>query len=186
MRGPVIAVGFILLFGLVNPAARSDDTFRKHAVVCQEGNAADAGREILRQGGNAIDGAIATAFALAVTHPAAGNLGGGGFIVAYLADRKEVVTVDFRERAPKASTETMYLGPNGLPTPGHREGPRAAGVPGTVRGLGLAHAKWGRSRWADLVKPAVKLARDGFPVTETLASSLNGQLFGRQIGRAHV
>ena len=84
-------------------AARADDTFSKHVVVSQEGHASDVGRDILRRGGNAIDAAIATAFALAVTLPEAGNLGGGGFIVAYLADRREVVTIDFREMAPKAS-----------------------------------------------------------------------------------
>ncbi len=179
MRRPSIAVGFVLAFLVLPSTTRADDKFRTHVVVCQEGNASDAGREVLRKGGNAVDSAIATAFALAVTHPAAGNIGGGGFIVAYLADRKEVVTVDFREMAPKASTETMYQGPNGLPKPGHREGPKAAGVPGTVRGLGLAHAKWGKAKWVDLVKPASKLARDGFPVSQTLAASLNAQIFSR-------
>ena len=162
------------------PAISADETFRQHVVVCQEGNAAEAGREVMRKGGNAIDSAVATAFALAVTHPAAGNIGGGGFIVAYLADSKEVVTVDFREVAPKASTETMYLGPDGLPRRGHRAAAQAAGVPGTVAGLGLAHQKWGKAPWADLVRPAARLARDGFPVSRTLASSLNGQLFPRQ------
>ena len=76
---------------------------RKHVVVAQEGHAADVGRDVLRRGGNAIDASIATAFALAVTLPEAGNLGGGGFIVAYLADRHEVVTVDFREMAPASA-----------------------------------------------------------------------------------
>jgi gamma-glutamyltranspeptidase / glutathione hydrolase len=180
MRGPGIAVGFVLVFVLVGSSPGAEETFRSHAVVCQEGNAAEAGREVLKRGGNAIDAAVATAFALAVTHPAAGNIGGGGFIVARLAGSNEVVTVDFREMAPKASTETMYLGANGLPKPGHRAGPKAAGVPGTVRGLGLAHAKWGKAAWADLVKPAAKLAREGFPVTQSLATSLNGQIFGRE------
>src|SRR5271170_5562066 len=116
-----------------------EETFRKHVVVAQEGNAADAGREVLRRGGNAVDAAIATAFALAVTLPEAGNLGGGGFIVAYLAERREVVTVDFREMAPGRAGERMYLGPDGRLRPRHRAGAWAAGVPGTVRGLGLAH-----------------------------------------------
>jgi gamma-glutamyltranspeptidase/glutathione hydrolase len=177
MRRLVIAVG--LAVSLVCSSLADEGIYRKHAVACQEANAAEAGREALRRGGNAIDSAVATAFALAVTHPAAGNIGGGGFLVAFLAKSREVVTVDFREAAPAASTPTMYLGADGKPTPGHRAGARAGGVPGTVRGLGLAHAKWGKLPWAALVRPAAKLAREGFPITRTLAASLNGQLFPR-------
>ena len=175
-RSAVFAlVAWVVAFG---PRSMADDTtYRSHVVVCQQADAADAGRDAMRRGGNAVDAAVATAMALAVTHPAAGNLGGGGFIVAYLAESKEIVTVDFREAAPLASTERMYLGPDGKPVAGHRAGPRAAGVPGTVRGLALAHAKWGKLPWADLVKPAARLARDGFPITETLARSLNSQLY---------
>ncbi len=108
-------------------------------MVAQEGHAADVGRDVMRRGGNAIDAAVATAFALAVTLPEAGNLGGGGFIVAYLADRHEVVTVDFREMAPQSAGPRMYLDADGKLRPRHRAGAWAAGVPGTVRGLGLAH-----------------------------------------------
>ena len=86
---------------VVRRSGRDSESFTKHVVVAQEGHAADIGRDVLRAGGNAVDAAVATAFALAVTLPEAGNLGGGGFIVAYLADRKEVVTVDFREMAPR-------------------------------------------------------------------------------------
>lgn len=180
-RGGWFAVG-VLAAGLIGSSApaRSDDgSFSKHVVVSQELHASEAGRDVMRKGGNAVDAAVATAFALAVTHPAAGNLGGGGFIVAYLADRREVVTFDFREKAPAASDPRMYLGPDGKPVPHHRAGARAAGVPGTVRGLGLAHAKYGRLPWAELVKPAAELARRGFPVSGTLAHSLNQQLFER-------
>jgi gamma-glutamyltranspeptidase / glutathione hydrolase len=152
------------------------DEYRRHAVVSQQADASDAGRDVLRGGGNAVDAAVATAFALAVTHPAAGNIGGGGFIVAFKADTKEVLTFDFRETAPIASTPRMYLGPDGKPLPGHRTGSRAAGVPGTVRGLGLAHSRLGRARWADLVRPAIKLAREGFPLSAPLARGLNAQL----------
>ncbi len=181
MRATRFAIGFVLISSaLLWSPTFGGETFRSQVVVCQEGEAALAGRETLRRGGNAIDAAVATAFALAVTHPAAGNIGGGGFIVAYLADTREAVTVDFREMAPKASTETMYLGSDGLPKAGHRKGPMAAGIPGTVRGLGLAHARWGKSSWADLVRPASKLAREGFKVSQTLATSLNSQLFSRQ------
>ena len=164
------------VFWAAVPAARAGDTFARHVVVAQEGHAADVGRDVLRAGGNAIDAAIATAFALAVTVPEAGNLGGGGFIVAYLADRREVVTVDFREIAPRSASPRMYLDSDGKPRPRHRAGAWAAGVPGTVRGLGLAHARWGKRAWADLVRPAARLAREGFPISADLAGSLNSQL----------
>ena len=160
--------------------ARADsDTFAKHVVVAGEGHAASAGREILAHGGNAIDAAVATAFALAVTLPEAGNLGGGGFIVAYLKDRREVVTVDFREMAPRSATATMYLGADGKTRPRYRTGAWSAGVPGTVRGLGLAHERFGRRPWAELVRPAVGLAREGFAISAELARSLNRQLAAR-------
>lgn len=168
----VVAVVVVLL-----ASAARGEVFERHGVVSQEAHASDVGREVLRRGGNAVDAAVATAFALAVTHPAAGNLGGGGFLVAFLANRGRVVTVDFRETAPAASSERMYLGPDGRLLPRHRAGPRAAGVPGTVRGLGLAHREWGKLPWAELVLPAARLAREGFPVSDTLARSLNAQLF---------
>src|SRR5262249_50254298 len=160
----------------VAPLARADDAFSKHVVVSQEGHASDVGRDVLRRGGYAVDAAIATAFALAVTLPEAGNLGGGGFIVAYLADRREVVTVDFREIAPRSSEPGMYLETDTRLKDGHRSGAWAAGVPGTVRGLGLAHAHFGKTKWSDLVLPAVRLAREGFAISSDLAGSLNRQL----------
>jgi gamma-glutamyltranspeptidase/glutathione hydrolase len=155
----------------------SAEEFRSHVVVSQEGNASDAGREVLRQGGNAIDAAVATAFALAVTHPAAGNIGGGGFIVAFVAETQEVVTFDFRERAPLASTERTYLSGEGKLLPRYRAGLWAGGVPGSVRGLAMAHEQLGRLGWAELVRPAARLAGEGFAVSDTLARSLNSQLF---------
>src|SRR3954449_9590324 len=120
MRKLGIAV-VIVLAGL-GPLARADETFRSRVVVCQQGDAALAGREVMRRGGNAVDAAVATAFALAVTHPAAGNIGGGGFIVAYLAERREVITIDFREAAPRRADERMYLGPDDELLPHHRAG----------------------------------------------------------------
>ena len=171
----------ILIAGVIGvvwiPVAQAGEpTFTKHAVVAQEAHAADVGWNVLRAGGNAIDAAVATAFALAVTVPEAGNLGGGGFLVAYLADRREVVTVDFRETAPRSASPRMYLDSDDKPRPRHRAGAWAAGVPGTVRGLGLAHARWGKLAWADLVQPAARLAREGFPISADLAGSLNSQL----------
>jgi gamma-glutamyltranspeptidase/glutathione hydrolase len=169
-----LTVAVVVTWGLVN--SHAGETFTRHVAVAQEAHAADVGREILRKGGNAIDAAISTAFALAVTLPEAGNLGGGGFIVAYLADRKEVVTVDFREMAPGLASPRMYLDSQGRLRPRHRAGAWAAGVPGTVRGLGLAHSRWGKTPWAELVLPAVRLAREGFPVSDELAGALNFQL----------
>ena len=113
-----------------------------------------------------------------MTLPEAGNLGGGGFIVAYLADRSEVVTVDFREIAPRTATPTMYLGADGKPRPRYRAGAWAAGVPGTVRGLGLAHARFGKTAWAELVRPAARLAREAFRSRPSWPRSLNRQLSG--------
>jgi len=172
----IAAIGLRLA---VPPVRAESETHSKHVVVAQEGHAADIGREVLRRGGNAIDAAIATAFALAVTVPEAGNLGGGGFIVAYLAGRREVVTVDFRERAPLSAGRAMYLGADGKLRPRYRAGAWAAAVPGTVRGLGLAHARFGKTPWADLVLPAARLARAGFPISADLAVSLNRQLAPR-------
>jgi gamma-glutamyltranspeptidase / glutathione hydrolase len=167
----------LALISYVPLAPANAQIFDKHVVVAQEGHAADVGRETLRAGGNAIDAAVSTAFALAVTHPAAGNIGGGGFIVAFLADRGQVVSIDFREAAPAAATERMYLDAEGRLLPRHRAGRRAAGVPGTVRGLGLAQRSYGKLRWAELVQPAARLAREGFVISATLARSLNAQLF---------
>jgi gamma-glutamyltranspeptidase/glutathione hydrolase len=172
-----LTVACVLAVGICGEAARAGPLgFSRHVVVSQERRASECGREILRRGGNAIDAAIATAFALAVTLPEAGNLGGGGFLVAYLADRREVVTIDFREAAPLAAEPRMYIGADGKPKPRYRAGAWAAAVPGTVRGLGLAHARFGARPWAELVRPAARLARAGFPVSEDLAGSLNRQL----------
>jgi gamma-glutamyltranspeptidase/glutathione hydrolase len=174
------AVAPILLI-LIVPAARAD-VFERHVVVAQEANAAEAGRAMLRKGGNAIDAAVATAFALAVTHPAAGNLGGGGFLVAHLAEGSEIVTIDFREAAPLKADERMYLDEDGRLRPKHRAGPRAAGVPGTVAGLALAHQNFGKRPWAECIAPAARLAGEGFAVSGPLARSLNAQLFSEAAG----
>lgn len=169
----------VAVVGLLSPGGVCGQSFSRHVVVSQEGNASEIGRDTLRKGGNAVDAAVATAFALAVTHPAAGNIGGGGFLVAFVPERGEVLTFDFREAAPAASHERMYLNSNDTLLPHHRAGARAAGVPGTVRGLGLAHQKLGKRAWSELVRPAAQLARTGFEVSPTLARSLNAQLFDR-------
>lgn len=142
------------------------------AVVSVDGHATSVGIEVMRAGGNAIDAAIAVGMALAVTHPQAGNLGGGGFMVVYLAEEGRYTTLDFREKAPAAATRTMYLGEDGKPVRGlNYVGWKAVGVPGTVAGFGTAHERWGSLPWSRLVEPAVRLAEDGFFVSPYLAAS---------------
>lgn len=125
----------------------------------------------MKSGGNAVDAAVAVAFAMAVTLPSAGNLGGGGFLLARFQDGGTAF-VDFRERAPEKATRYMYLDASGNPTRDSITGWRAAGVPGTVRGLELAHRKWGRKGWAELMAPAIQLAAKGFPVSYPMSQSL--------------
>lgn len=144
---------------------------RRAMVVTREAHATAAGVEALRAGGNAVDAAVAVGMALAVTHPAAGNLGGGGFMLVRFADGRTTF-LDFRERAPERASRDMYLDPEGNPTRDSVVGYRAAGVPGTVAGLEFAHRKYGRRPWAQLVTPAVRLAEEGFPVSKGLAASL--------------
>jgi len=142
-------------------------------VVAQEPLAADAGLTVLKSGGNAIDAAIAVGFALAVTHPVAGNIGGGGFMLIRLADGRTAF-LDFRECAPKKATRDMYIGSDGNPTRESIVGWRSSGVPGTIAGFETARQKYGSKRWANLVAPAIKLAREGFLVSDDFAASLRG------------
>lgn len=127
----------------------------------------DVGVEILKRGGNAVDSAVATAIALAVTYPAAGNIGGGGFMVVFPGGNAEPVVIDYRETAPAAAGKTMFSKNDSW------YGYKVIGVPGTVRGLGLAHQRFGKLPWKDVVLPAVKLAEEGFAIDGSLASSLN-------------
>ena len=144
-------------------------------VVAQEQRAARIGVEILDRGGNAVDAAVATAFALAVTYPRAGNIGGGGFMLIHLAKENRDTAIDYRETAPAAATTTMFLDAQGRPDPvKSRDSALAIGVPGTVAGLALAHRKYGSGKLslADLLAPAIELAQNGFPVEDDLADSL--------------
>ena len=146
-------------------------TGRQGAVASAEANASDVGVAILKRGGNAVDAAVAVAFALGVTHPTAGNIGGGGFMVIRLPDGTSTA-VDYREMAPGAATRDMYLDAAGAPTPDSRLGPRAAGIPGVVRGLEYAHRKFGKLPWRELVQPAIALARDGVVLDAFHASEM--------------
>lgn len=138
---------------------------RKAMVVAEEDLATEVGVSVLRTGGNAVDAAVAVGFALAVTHPYAGNLGGGGFMLIRMADGRSTF-IDFREKAPSAATHDMYLNAAGGPTTDSVVGWRSVGVPGTVRGLELANKKYGRKTWTEDLKYAVALAGRGFPVSK--------------------
>src|SRR3954447_7619833 len=146
-------------------------------VVCTSAPACDAGAAVLAKGGSAVDAAVATAFALAVTHPSAGNIGGGGVMVVRAAGGA-VTTFDYREKAPAKSTRKMYMRDGKVDISLTNEGYLAPGVPGTVRGLALAHKRFGRLPWKDVVMPAVQLAEEGFVLSPALARSLNSQLGG--------
>jgi gamma-glutamyltranspeptidase/glutathione hydrolase len=153
-------------------------------VVAQEKLAAQVGADILRQGGNAVDAAVATGFALAVTYPRAGNIGGGGFMVIHSIERNEDVAIDYRETAPAATTRDIFLGPDGKPdTDKSRNSALGIGVPGTVAGLALALEKYGSGKFtlAQILKPAIELARDGFVVTDDMADTLSDMY--RRMGR---
>src|SRR5438093_3962704 len=152
-------------------SARQPVRAKRAMVVTVETHATDIGIEVMKSGGNAVDAAVAVGFALAVTHPSAGNIGGGGFMLVRFSDGRTTF-IDFRERAPASASRDMYLDANGNATEDSITGYRASGVPGTVRGLEFAHRKYGRKAWADLVAPATALAAKGFPVSFGLAEAL--------------
>jgi gamma-glutamyltranspeptidase/glutathione hydrolase len=155
------------------PLAARQPVHARHAmVVARETHATDVGESVLEAGGNAIDAAVAIAFTLAVTHPSAGNIGGGGFMLIRFADGHSTF-IDFRERAPNAATHDMYIdAATSMPGKDSVDGYRASGIPGTVLGMEYAHTKYGKRPWKELVDPAVRLARDGFPLSYGLSQTL--------------
>ena len=162
----LVAITPVLLIGSTQPVRA-----RQAMVVSQDDIASQVGAEIMRDGGNAIDAAVATAFALAVTYPTAGNIGGGGFLV-YRPTEGDPVAYDFRETAPGRSFPTMFMKSGEYDRVLHHDSHRAVGVPGTVAGLHLAWSEHGSLPWQRLVEPAVALARNGFTVSDALARSL--------------
>src|SRR5437762_1681212 len=141
---------------------------RHGVVVSASGAASIVGVEVLQRGGTSVDAAVATAFALAVTFPEAGNIGGGGFMLVRPAG-EEPVSFDYRETAPGAASKDMFA--NGKPSQY-----LLVGTPGTVRGLAAAHKRFGKLPWKDLVQPAVRLAKAGFELDKSAADSLNESL----------
>ena len=160
-------------------ATRQPVRARHGMVVAMESIAADVGVSALQKGGNAVDAAVAVGFALAVTHPFAGNIGGGGYMLIRMADGRATF-IDFRERAPGKSTRDMYLDAQGNLTRDSIEGWRSAGVPGSVRGFELANTKYGRRTWAENLAPAIELATKGYPVSYPLSEGLRDS---RSLGR---
>jgi gamma-glutamyltranspeptidase / glutathione hydrolase len=164
--------------GVYTPAAADtiDGVFAEHGmVVAQEKIAARIGADVLRRGGNAVDAAVATGFAMAVTYPRAGNIGGGGFMVIHSAERHEDVAIDYRETAPGATRPDIFLGADGKPDNAKsRDSALGIGVPGTVAGLALALEKYGSGQFtlAELLKPSIELARDGIALADDMADTL--------------
>jgi gamma-glutamyltranspeptidase/glutathione hydrolase len=173
--GPLAAQNSTLPDAAPAPGGRIAAVTARHGmVVAQEARAARIGMEILRQGGNAVDAAVATGFALAVTYPRAG-IGGGGYMLVHLASRNIDTAIDYRETAPAATTPGIFLDERGEADPRKsRDSALAIGVPGTVAGLSLAHAKYGSGKFtlAQLIAPAIPLARKGIPIEDDTADSL--------------
>jgi gamma-glutamyltranspeptidase / glutathione hydrolase len=158
---------------LIQAANAQDDHYKNGMVVCATPNASKVGLDVLKKGGNAVDAAVAVQFALEVTHPEAGNIGGGGFMV-YRPAKGISNTLDFREKAPAKASQHMYLDSAGNVVPGMSISThQASGVPGSVDGMVEAHNKYGKLKWAELVQPAIDLAHNGFKITAKLASALN-------------
>ena len=166
----VLMLSLVLTSATLAEGGRTPLRVKNGIVTSASRLASQAGVDTMQAGGNAVDAAIATAFALAVTWPTAGNIGGGGFMV-YHGEDGDATTFDFREKAPLAATERMFLGLDGeiVANSNHR-GALSVGVPGTVAGLWKAHQERGSLPWAQLVAPAIKLAREGIPITYSLQS----------------
>ena len=170
MNTLVLILSLVLTSATLAEGGRTPLRVKNGIVTSASRLASQAGVDTMQAGGNAVDAAIATAFALAVTWPTAGNIGGGGFMV-YHGEDGDATTFDFREKAPLAATERMFLGLDGeiVANSNHR-GALSVGVPGTVAGLWKAHQERGSLPWAQLVAPAIKLAREGIPITYSLQS----------------
>ena len=172
-RRQALALGAVSLSPLLDAKAPSA---RHGVVVAVSPPGAEVGCAVLKRGGNAVDAAVATALAMAVTYPSAGNLGGGGFMVIHpVAGKGSPVVIDYREKAPAGASRAMFTKKDTIYCA------KAVGVPGTVSGLALAHGKFGKLPWKAVVEPAIELAEEGFGMDLQLASSLNWVTNGRQV-----
>ena len=177
MKNRLVCIALLSIVITANaPTGGRTPVYARNGIVVSASTiASEIGRDILKSGGNAIDAAVATAFALAVTWPAAGNIGGGGFIV-YVDKDSHATTIDFRETAPLAAHDKMFLNEKGeLIKDLNTTGVLSVGTPGTVSGLYLAHQKYGKLPWKKLVDPAVRIADKGIPVTYSLYEQANNR-----------
>jgi len=172
-------VTFVCAIALVVPgksATASQDWGKRGMVVSADALASDVGLAILKNGGNAVDAAVATTFAISVTEPQSAGIGGGGFLLLRLGKTGEIKALDFRERAPLAATRTLYLDAQGKVRPkASTDGYLAVAVPGTVAGLHDVHKRYGQLPWKTVVNPAVQLAHDGFAISPGLAGAIARQ-----------
>lgn len=181
----VFSVFFLLFSKQINAQTGFPKTYAHAAVVAGEKHAAQVGVDMMKKGGNAIDAAVAVQFAMAVTQPRAGNIGGGGFMVAHIGDT--TVALDFRERAPKKATTDMYIVAGELQPQLSREGVLAVGVPGSVAGMIKAHKRFGKLPLKVVMQPAIDLAQNGFPISLMMANLLNenAATFAKYEGSKH-
>src|SRR5262245_368434 len=166
----------LIALALCVGAAYADPLPHKHVIVASHELATDAGLEMLRKGGSAVDAAIAAQMVMSLVEPQSSGIGGGAFLVHWNAKKKKLETYDGRETAPKSVTPNLFIGADGKPM-GYVEavvGGRSVGVPGAIAVLALAHKEQGRLPWADLFKPAIELAEKGFPVSPRLAKAIAG------------
>lgn len=189
-----VIIYLIVFIGILTPAAAQErsaifgsisknypEAGRYGMVVSQHHLASQVGADILAKGGNAVDAAVATGFAMAVVLPKAGNIGGGGFMLVYLAEEEKTIAIDYREMAPALANIDMYLDEDGNVKRKEMLTQKAAGVPGTVAGFYFAHAKYGKLSWAEVLGPAIHLAEEGFMVSLNLAKELEQNI--RRLGR---
>ena len=179
-RFSITLLALLLVGAPCGPAAATPRSLSAGAVASPDRYGASAAREVLKAGGNAVDAAVATAFALAVSYPEAGNLGGGGFMTLYVDGKPYFL--DYRETAPAGASADMYLDRSGQPISSlSLVGPLSSGVPGTVRGMAEAHRRFGKLAWARDLAPAIRLAREGFVVPPALIAEREANYRNHQL-----
>ncbi|MGZ7041516.1 MAG: gamma-glutamyltransferase, partial [Thermoanaerobaculia bacterium] len=172
MKRAIAAAALFTALHSTSLTAGSQIVAKNAALATISPYATQVGLEVMKRGGNAIDAAVAVSFALAVAHPQAGNIGGGGFLVYYEAKTRQVWTLDYREVAPRDAKKDMYVQRDGTASNDSQTGPRAAAIPGSVAGLAEMHSRFGTRPWKELLDPAIAIAKNGFTVDARLSDDL--------------